>query len=100
MQTTTQLKALRLSRNVLIIFFLPILFFYICLIVPEYLACDKILHDGEKGIDIWGSEIDCSCESKAFGEIFFQLFSIIIGGFSIALTTAIFFIRHLKENLR
>ncbi|EEI90233.1 hypothetical protein HMPREF0765_4184 [Sphingobacterium spiritivorum ATCC 33300] len=54
-------------RKILFIFLLAVyallLLFYLGLVVPEYLACTGCMYEGEKGIDIWGSEIDCSGES-------------------------------------
>ncbi|MBA4134154.1 MAG: hypothetical protein C0525_05455 [Flavobacterium sp.] len=98
MQIVTKLKFLKIVLTLVTIVFIIILLIYLGFILPEYLACDKLLHDGENGIDIWGSEVDCHCESKAFGEAFFQLFSIIIFACSVVLITFYVCFRKLKRK--
>ena len=85
MTISDKLKILKIIKFIVLIIFIPILLFYLAVIVPEYLACDKTMFEGENGIDIWGSEIDCNCESQAFGEMFFQMVSIIIIAFLVLL---------------
>lgn len=89
-------------RKILFIFLLAVyallLLFYLGLVVPEYLACTGCMYEGEKGIDIWGSEIDCSGESRAVGEGFFQLFSIVVSIYSIIIIFIIYRIRRQKLN--
>ena len=74
------LKVLKLVRIALWVAFISILLFYFGVIVPKYLACNKMIFEGKKGIDIWGWEIDCGTESQAF----FQLFSIVLAGLATA----------------
>ena len=100
MQTKVKLKILKGFLILVFILFFIILLFYLGIIVPEYLACDKLIHDGENGIDIWGSGVDCRCESKAFGEAFFQLFSIVIFISSLVLVTIYVYFRKFKRNLK
>lgn len=85
MTATHQLKILRIIKIVLLIIFLPILLFYLGIILPEYLACDKTMFEGQKGVDFWGSEINCDCENQEFGEAFFQMFSLILSFLSVVL---------------
>jgi hypothetical protein len=99
MTTTFKLKILKIIKIPVLIIFVPILLFYLGIIVPEYLACDKTMFEGQNGVDIWGSEIDCNCESQAFGEAFFQMFSLIIGIFTIILFLAFFFTYKIKKEL-
>ena len=70
MTTVDRLKTLKIMKIIVLIILIPIVVFYLTVIVPEYLACDKTMFEGENGVDIWGSEIDCNCESQAFGEMF------------------------------
>jgi len=100
MTTTYKLKILKIIKIAVLIIFVPILLVYLGIIVPEYLACDKTMFEGQNGVDIWGSEIDCNCESQAFGEAFFQMFSIIIGGFIILLSFIILVIKHIKSSFK
>lgn len=81
MTSTNNLKILKTVKIVVVIILIPIIVFYLGIIVPEYLACDKTMFEGQNGIDVWGSEIDCDCENQAFGEVIFQMFSLIICGF-------------------
>lgn len=67
------------------------------IIVPEYLACDKTMFEGQNGVDIWGSEIDCNCESQAFGEMFFQMVSIVIIAF-LLLLIRLFYLTYKLKN--
>lgn len=85
MTTVDKLKGLKIMKIIVLMVFIPIFLFYLAIIVPEYLACDKTMFDGQNGIDIWGSEIDCNCESQAFGEMFFQMVSIVIIAFLVLL---------------
>ena len=85
MTITDKLKTLKIIKIIVLLIFVPILIFYLAIIVPEYLACDKTIFEGENGIDIWRSEIDCNCESQAFGEMFFQMVSLVIIAFSVLL---------------
>ena len=85
MTATHQLKILKIIKIVLLIIFLPILLFYLGIILPEYLACDKTMFEGQKGVDFWGSEINCDCENQEFGEAFFQMFSLILSFLSVLL---------------
>lgn len=100
MITTNNLKILKIVKIVVLIILIPLIFFYLGIIVPEYLACDKTMFEGQKGIDIWGSEIDCDCESQGFGEAFFQMFSLIISGFLAILLTVFFLTYRIKKSLK
>lgn len=73
-----KLKILKFINVSLIIVVIPLLLIYALLIIPEYSACSDKMFEGEKGIDFWGTEIDCNAESQAFSKALFQLFSFII----------------------
>lgn len=75
-----KLRLLKFFSILLIVILIPIAPFYLFLIIPEYCACSQVQFEGEKGIDIYGSEIDCGGENQAFSEAFFQMFSMITGG--------------------
>lgn len=94
------LKILKFSNILLIVILIPILLFYFILIIPEYSACNEMMFEGEKGIDIWGNEIDCGGENQAFSEVFFQMFSVIIGLISIVLILINIIYFNLKEGLK
>ncbi|MGJ1269809.1 hypothetical protein ACR78F_20380 [Sphingobacterium spiritivorum] len=89
-------------RKILFIFLLAVyallLLFYLGLVVPEYLACADCMYEGEKGIDLWGSEIDCSGENRSVGEAFFQLLSVVLTVYSILIIFIIYLIRRSKFN--
>ncbi|TDX86555.1 hypothetical protein [Epilithonimonas xixisoli] len=85
MTVAQKLKILKFINILLVIFLIPILLIYLLLIIPEYSACNDAMFEGEKGIDIWGSTIDCDAESRAFSEAFFQMFSMIAGGISLVM---------------
>lgn len=80
-----KLKILKFINILLVTFLIPTLLIYLLLIIPEYSACNDAMFEGEKGVDIWGSTIDCDAESRAFSEAFFQMFSMIAGGISLFL---------------
>lgn len=80
MTASQGLKILKIINIVLIIILFPILILYFLLIIPEYVACNPTMAEGEKGIDIWGSSIDCNAENQAFATVFFQMFSMIVAG--------------------
>jgi hypothetical protein len=98
MQTKEKLKILKVFLILIAIAFAIILLFYLGFIVPEYLACNKVIYEGENGIDIWGSEVDCGCESEALGEAIFQLFSIVVFISSFILVTIYIWFRKLKRK--
>ncbi len=100
MTTTNKLKILKIIQIVVLIILLPIFLFYLGIVVPEYLACDKSMFEGQKGVDIWGSEVDCSGENQAFGEAFFQLFSLIISGFLAILLTVLFLTYRIRKSIK
>jgi len=100
MTTTYKLKILRIIKIVVLFVFVPILFFYLTIIVPEYLACINCVYEGEMGTDIWGSEVQCFGESKAFGEAFFQMFSLVISVFATILLLLFFFTYKIKKELK
>ena len=94
-----KLKILKFINILLVTFLIPILLIYLLLIIPEYSACNDAMFEGEKGVDIWGSTIDCNGESRAFSEAFFQIFSMIVGGISIVLILINIFYFRLKRRL-
>lgn len=100
MTTAYKLKTLKIIKIAVSIIFVPIFLFYFGIIVPEYLACDKTMFEGQNGVDIWGSEIDCGCESQAFGEAFFQMFSLIISGFLATLLTVLFLTYRIRKSIK
>lgn len=52
--------------------------FYLGVILPEYLACDKTMFEGEKGVNFFGFEVDCNAENQEIGDGFFKLNTLII----------------------
>ncbi|MFC4212958.1 hypothetical protein ACFOWA_17315 [Pedobacter lithocola] len=98
MNTTQKLKILKVIKIILLIVFIPIILFYLGIILPEYLACVNCNYEGAMGVDIWGNEVQCFGESKDFSEVFFQLASIIVAGFSIILFLILFLFIGLKKT--
>ncbi|MBV6878902.1 hypothetical protein NG800_002400 [Epilithonimonas ginsengisoli] len=94
-----KLKLLKFFGTILIVILIPIALFYLFLIIPEYCACSQVQFEGEKGIDIYGSEIDCGGENQAFSEAFFQIFSLITGGISLVIIIINIFYYRLKKQL-
>jgi len=94
-----KLKSLKAINILLIIILVPVLLMYLLLITPEYAACNDTMFEGEKGIDIWGSKIDCDPESRAFSQAFFQMFSIAAAGISLVLILMNIFYFRLKKHL-
>lgn len=94
-----KLKLLKFFSTVLIVILIPIALFYLFLIIPEYCACSQVQFEGEKGIDIYGSEIDCGGENQAFSKAFFQMFSLITGGISLVIIIINIFYYRLKKQL-
>jgi len=94
-----KLKLLKFFSTVLIVILVPIALFYLFLIIPEYCACSQVQFEGEKGIDIYGSEIDCGGENQAFSKTFFQMFSLITGGISLVIIIINIFYYRLKKQL-
>lgn len=99
MTVPQKLKILKFINILSIVFLIPILLIYLLLIIPEYSACNDAMFEGEKGIDIWGSKIDCDAESRAFSEALFQMFSMIAGGISLVLILINIFYFRLKKRL-
>lgn len=58
---------------------------YLGLIVPEYLACVNCDTEGAIGTNIWGDSVQCFGDSKAFGQIMFDVSTMIIVGLSVVL---------------
>lgn len=91
---------MKIIKILLLIFYIPILLFYLGLVVPEYLACINCVYEGEMGVDIWGNEVQCFGESKELGQAFFQLASLIITGFTIVLVCLFLYDYRLKRNFK
>jgi len=92
----TILKAIAI---ILLMFYIPLLLFYLGIVMPEHFACNESMFEGEKGTDIWGDEVLCDGESMAFEKVFFQLISAIVGGFSVILLILFFLIYHTKKRI-
>ncbi len=99
MTVLQKLKILKVINILLIIILIPVLSIYLLLIIPEYAACNDTMFEGEKGIDIWGSRIDCDPESRAFSQAFFQMFSMAVCGISLVLILINIFCFRLKKHL-
>ncbi len=80
-------------------FYLLLILFYLGIIVPEYFACVNCHTEGAMGIDIWGDQIKCFGDSKAFGKVLFDLSSVIVAGLSTVLIF-LFFWKKMKFNNR
>lgn len=94
-----KLKILKWINILVIIILIPFLMIYLLLIVPEYTACSDTMSEGEKGIDIWGSTIDCDAESRAFSFAFFQMFSVVTAVISLVFILINIFYFRLKKHL-
>ena len=92
----TILKAIAI---ILLMFYIPLLLFYLGIVMPEHFACNESMFEGEKGTDIWGDEVLCDDESMTFEKVFFQLISAIVGGFSVILLILFFLIYHTKKRI-
>ncbi len=46
--------------------------------IPEYIACLDCDYEGAMGTGIWGDEVQCFGESKAFANDFFKFTTMII----------------------
>ncbi|RKE55519.1 hypothetical protein [Sphingobacterium detergens] len=62
--------------------YILVILFYLGLIVPEYLACVGCDTEGAMGTDIWGDSVQCFGDSKVFGQVLFDLSTMIIVGLS------------------
>ena len=92
----TILKAIAIF---LLVFYIPILLFYLGIVIPEHFACNESMFEGENGISIWGDEVLCDGESKAFGKVLFQLISTVVGGFSVILLIVFFLMYSIKKTI-
>lgn len=99
MTINQKLKIAKFINTLLIVILIPIIIFYLIFIIPEYCACNNTMFEGEKRIDLWGDEIDCSGENQAFSKAFFQMFTMIISGISFALTVITIIYFNLKKLL-
>ncbi|GAA4179991.1 MULTISPECIES: hypothetical protein [Sphingobacterium] len=66
--------------------YILVILFYLGLIVPEYLACVGCDTEGAMGTDIWGDSVQCFGDSKVFGQVLFDLSTVIIVGLSVILS--------------
>jgi len=94
------LKTFKVLKILLLVVYVPVLLFYLLMIVPEYLACINCVYEGEMGKDIWGREVQCYGESKAIGEAFFQMFSLIVGTISVLLLIVFYLNHQLVKSLQ
>jgi hypothetical protein len=58
---------------------------YLGLIVPEYLACINCDKEGAMGTNIWDDSVQCFGDSKAFGQVMFDVSTMTIVGLSVVL---------------
>ncbi|SDG45726.1 hypothetical protein [Epilithonimonas hungarica] len=57
MKRIEKIKILKAIVALLLFIGIPILLFYLGVVVPEYCACDETMYEGQKGIDIWGDMV-------------------------------------------
>ena len=98
MTLKTKLTLIKTIGIILLIPFVCLLLFYFGLIIPEYCACDPQMYEGGTGTTIWGDLVDCGAESRDFIEAFFQMFSVINLGFTMALIGLLYNYRNLRSK--
>lgn len=76
---------LKVAQVILGGIYVLVILFYLGLIVPEYLACVGCDTEGAMGTDIWGDSVQCFGDSKVFGQVLFDLSTMIIAGLSVVL---------------
>ena len=84
----------------LAILFVPVLLFYIVFISPEYLACNGVAYEGQKGRNIWGAEVNCNCEDVAFIKAFFTVGTVINAAFIMLLIITYLIYRSRRRQLK
>lgn len=72
------LQVLKIFRILLMVLFVPLALFYFGIVMPEFIACNSVVYEGETVKDIWGSEVSCHGEEKDLTVAFFQLISFIL----------------------
>lgn len=98
MKRIEKIKILKAIAVLLLFIGVPILLFYLGVVVPEYCACDETMYEGQKGIDIWGDMVYCDAESQDFAKAFFQLLTMVILVFSAILALIYFLIYRIKKK--
>ncbi|MPT32324.1 MAG: hypothetical protein E2600_11805 [Chryseobacterium sp.] len=98
MKRIEKIKILKAIAALLLFIGVPILLFYLGVVVPEYCACDETMYEGQKGIDIWGDMVYCDAESQDFAKAFFQLLTMVILVFSAILALIYFLIYRIKKK--
>ncbi|MCZ4244134.1 hypothetical protein [Pedobacter punctiformis] len=93
------MNVLKIFYVLLIVFFVTGLLLFLVFVLPEYMACNKTMYEGEKGITFFGDEIDCGCENQAFGEALTQLFATILISLSLIIITLKLIMNKLKNKL-
>jgi len=78
MKQAKPIYILKVIAALVVFISIPILLFYLGIIVPEYCACDETMYEGQKGVNIWGDMVYCDAESQDFAKAFFQLFTIVL----------------------
>jgi len=98
MTQETRIKILQIITALLLFISIPVLLFYLGVVVPEYCACEETMYEGQKGINIWGDMVFCDGESQAFAKAFFQFITYILIGFFTILIITNFLLHRLKNN--
>ena len=100
MRPVEKITLLKAGAALLLLLGIPVLLFYLGVVVPEYCACEETMYEGQKGIDIWGNMVYCDAESQDFAKAFFQLLTVVLVVFMVILTLIGFLIYRLKKNKR
>jgi len=98
MKQTKSIQILEVITALVMFISVPILLFYLGIVVPEYCACDETMYEGQKGINIWGDMVYCDAESQDFAKAFFQLFTIVLLGCLAVLAFISFLTYQFKKN--
>jgi len=99
MKIQANIQILKIVRILLLVVYIPVLLFYVGIVIPEYYACNEFMYEGQRGTDIWGNEVFCDGESQAIEKVFFQLATIIFSVFSIVIGLIFFFIFRLTKMI-
>ncbi|NRS89110.1 hypothetical protein HNQ02_002032 [Flavobacterium sp. 7E] len=98
MQQKLKLKIIKRVIITLLVVYIPFILFYLGIVFPEYLACVNYEDEGISDRNNWGYENPCFGENKYIGESIFELFSLLILGFTVVLGILFHTTHQLKKN--